>query len=165
MEEWKPIKELNGAYEASTLGNIRNAKTKKIKSIAFDGHYWKFGFDYVFKGKRNRGWYRVHKAVAETFIPNPDNKPTVNHIDGDHGNNTIENLEWATHSEQIRHMQKVLRLGCCEKHFNAKLTNDDVRKMRKMYEEGINVTQLSKIFGVTHGNISSIVHYKKWKYV
>ena len=58
MEQWRPIKALDGAYEASNLGNIRNAKTKRQKAVVFDGHYFKFGFDYVHDKQRHQGWYR-----------------------------------------------------------------------------------------------------------
>jgi hypothetical protein len=164
MKIWKPIHSLNDKYEASDNGQIRNAKTKKIKSIAFDGHYWKFGYDYVFEGKRHMGWYRVHKAVAETFIPNPENKPTVNHIDGDHANNAVENLEWATAKEQSEHASKILKKGCGENHYSTKLKNSDVKEMRRLYEQGCkSVIEIADLYKITVPNARRIVKYERWQ--
>ena len=164
MEVWKPIPSLNDKYEASTLGNIRNAKTKKQKSIVFDGHYWKFGFDYVFQGKRHMGWFRVHKAIAETFIPNPENKPTVNHIDGNTANNAVENLEWATAKEQSVHATKILKKHCCENSYQTSLTNNDVKEMRRLYEQGKkSVREIADLYGITAPNARRIVKYERWR--
>lgn len=164
MEVWKPIHSLDDKYEASTFGNIRNAKTKKQKSIVFDGHYWKFGFDYVFDGKRHMGWYRVHKAVAETFIPNPLNKETVNHIDGDHRNNAIENLEWATAKEQSDHAARVLKRNCGENAYQTRLKNSDVKEMRRLYEEeGKSVREIADLYKITVPNARRIVKYERWR--
>ena len=164
MEEWKPIHSLNDKYEASTFGNIRNTKTKKLKAVVFDGHYWKFGFDYYFEGKEYRGWYRVHKAVAETFIPNQDNKPTVNHIDGDHANNAVENLEWATAKEQSVHAAQVLRRQCGENHYNTKFTNNDVKEMRRLFEkEHMTVKEIAERYHIKSNHARRIVKYERWK--
>lgn len=165
-EIWKPILALDSIYEVSTFGRIRNAKTKHIKSIIFDGHYYKFGYDYSINKIRKRGWYRVHRAVAETFIPNPENKLTVNHKDGDHLNNNLNNLEWATPKEQNEHMAKVLKCKVGENNYNAKHTNEEVIQMRKLYESGqMSIKELSVMFNDRPANIRRIVKYERWKYI
>ena len=165
MEEiWKPIESLHSRYEASNEGRVRNSKTKHINSIVFDGHYYKFGYDYVHEGIRHRGWYRVHKAVAEAFISNPLNKSTINHIDGDPANNAVWNLEWATPKEQSVHASEVLHRQCGESHYLAKHSNDDVRRMRELYYSGEKtIKELSEMFPDRPANIRRIVKYERWK--
>lgn len=164
MEIWKPIVDLDGKYEASTDGRIRHSITKHIKAQIFDGHYYKFGYDYYLNHKRLRGWYRVHKAVAETFIPNPDKKPTVNHIDGDHANNAVENLEWATAKEQSVHAAQVLRRQCGENHYNAKFTNSEVKEMRRLFEkENMTVKEIAERYHINSNQARRIVKYERWK--
>lgn len=63
--------------------------------------------------------FGVHRLVAQTYIPNPNNKPTVNHINADKGDNRVENLEWASHSEQTKHL---LKLGLRDMSYMSKLT-------------------------------------------
>ena len=167
MEEiWKNIDELGDTYEVSNLGRIRNKKTNHIKSIVFDGHYYKFGYDCKINGVRKRGWYRVHKAVALAFIPNPGNKPTVNHIDGDKSNNKAENLEWATYKEQSDHATKVLKAHCGEDNYNSQYTNEQVKEMRRLYEEeNFDIQIIQKMFGGRISNIKRILEYERWKYI
>jgi hypothetical protein len=167
MEEiWKKINYLHGRYEASSYGRIRNSETKHIKAQVFDGHYYKFGYDYIYEGNRYRGWYRVHKAIAESFIPNPDNKPTVNHIDGDTSNNNVENLEWADYKYQAEHATKVLHRHIGEDNYNAKYTNAEIKNIRFLYEiEKKTIKEIADIYNERYGNIRRIVRYERWKYI
>lgn len=90
-EIWKQYKDTN--YEVSNLGNVRNIKTGRVLKPA------KHGLGYLHVVLCKNGKHKtitVHRLVAETFIPNPDNLPEVNHKDEDKTNNCIENLEWCT---------------------------------------------------------------------
>lgn len=91
MEEiWKTIPGYE-KYEVSSLGNIRNKRTQKIKSLITSGN----GYILVnlYRGNELKQEY-VHRVVAKAFIENPNNEKEVNHIDGDKANNIVTNLEW-----------------------------------------------------------------------
>ena len=103
-ETWSPIDFLQGKYEVSTLGRIRNSITKFVRKTTPS----KRGYP-VFSCTLNGKFMlvNVHKCVAQAFIPNPKNKPQVNHIDGDKTNNCVSNLEWATSKENTAHARNV----------------------------------------------------------
>ena len=102
-EIWKPIKDYEGHYEISNQMNVKSLKRgkEKLLKLAKSGNGY-FIVDLYKKGYKNKICL-VHRLIAEAFIPNPENKPTVNHINGDKADNRIENLEWATDSEQQLH--------------------------------------------------------------
>ena len=165
-EQWKPIASLHNKYEASTKGRIRHSKSQRIKAIVFDGHYCKFGYDYNFDGGRYRGWMRVHKAVAETFIENPLGKPTVNHKDGNPKNNSVGNLEWATAKEQSDHAAKVLHRNCGENHYASKFTNQDIKDARELYYEGwLTTVQLAQEYHTSVPYMRRILNGERWKHI
>ena len=109
MEEWKLIKNYEGLYEVSNLGRIRSLdklvkgrkgteyikKGKILKQIKHVNGYMKIGL--TKDGKRKT--FLVHRLVAEAFISNPENKPYIDHINTIKDDNRVENLRWATASE------------------------------------------------------------------
>lgn len=105
--DWKIIPHFP-AYEAHPSGDIRNAKRKTLmKKFLTDSGYERLTL-------RNNGKYvsiDVHRLIAMTFIQNPMNKPTVNHINRVKNDNRVENLEWATYSEQNSHVKKTTYNG------------------------------------------------------
>lgn len=108
-EIWKDIPGYEGRYQVSNFGRVKSLNydgSRKIKIMTpYDVHGYKRVR--VFKDKQAIS-IGVHRLVAKTFIPNPKNKSQVNHIDGDKGNNRLENLEWTDRSENLIHAYRVL---------------------------------------------------------
>lgn len=96
----KDIKGFENYYSVSDDGKIFSKVRRKYLKL----NYKKNGYVYVTLQVKNKKFTkRVHRLVAEAFIKNPDNKPFVNHIDGDKSNNSIKNLEWVTGKENNVH--------------------------------------------------------------
>lgn len=148
MEIWKPIPEFNNEYEVSTLGRIRSIHKLIIKS---NGHNYTRVSKILKPSLNDSGYYAggislmnrmhgyvVHRIVAEVFIPNIENKATVNHINGIKIDNRIENLEWMTNSENCQHsfdtgLQKPKR---GELNGMAKLIREQVEMIRELKIKG-----------------------------
>ena len=110
MEEiWKDIPGYEGLYQASNLGNIRSlvfinnrGDKHRIKmKVQREGVYGRI-YAMLYKDAKRKNWL-VHRLIALTFIPNPNNYPEINHIDGNPKNNRVENLEWCTKSQNEKH--------------------------------------------------------------
>ena len=99
-EVWKDIKGYEGLYQISNLGRVKRVTTGRILKGGKD----KDGYLMVKLYKNNiRSNKKIHRLVAEAFIPNPENKPQVNHADENKTNNSLDNLEWMTAKENINH--------------------------------------------------------------
>lgn len=107
-EIWKDIKGYEGLYQISNLGRVKslgNEYRKKEKYLKLQ--YSRDGYQRL--GLRKSGVAKceyIHRLVAIAFIPNPLNKPQVNHIDGNKQNNKVNNLEWVTPFENTHHAYK-----------------------------------------------------------
>ena len=102
MKTWKDIINFEGLYKISSDGEIVNIARNKILEPNKSGRYL-----YYSLYKNGNPLYKyLHRLIAESFVENVDNKPQVNHIDGNRRNNKINNLEWVTASENITHAHK-----------------------------------------------------------
>ena len=128
MEVWKDVDGYNGLYDVSNYGRIRNHKKKNILHPSTDK-----GYKHICLRKNGvTKCYKVHRLVALAFIPNPDNKPQINHIDENRSNNNVENLEWCTAKYNSNYRERVKRMS--KSHEKKVSVYDDKGNKIKTYE-------------------------------
>lgn len=140
-------------------------KDKKLKPCIRNGY---LSYSLNLEGKTK--YYYLHRLIAQNFIPNPDNLPCVNHKDGDKLNNNIDNLEWCSYSQNNKHAfehnLKQPTILKHEKHWNAKLTEEDVEWIRQHYIKNsceYGQGALARKFNTSRPNIYDIINYITWK--
>lgn len=131
MSEWQPVSGWEQFYEVSIDGDVRCRDGRILKQWQSDQGYMLVRFS------KPRLCVRVHRLVARVFVPNPDNKPFVNHLDCVCFHNSASNLEWCTQLENLRHSAN---LGRMKKDYwkgrrspNASLSDEQVVLVRSLY--------------------------------
>ena len=116
MEIWKNVIGYEEIYQVSNLGRIKRIGKNHLCNFKYQGDYYLKPLDngkgYLRIKLSNKGFSKrvmLHRIIAEAFIPNPNNKKVINHINCDKKNNSIENLEWCTQSENCLHSVKLGR--------------------------------------------------------
>lgn len=158
MEVWKDIKGYESLYQVSNTGKIKSlrfGRERILKPIKRQGY---LRVDLISK------WFSVHRLVALHFIPNPENKPEVNHKDGDKKNNCVDNLEWNTAQENMRHAHDTgLKHGLKgEKAYQSKLSNSEVLQVRSLNLIGFTNRELARDFNISEAAMSKILRKKTY---
>lgn len=110
-------------------------------------------------------YYAIHRLVARAFIPNPENKPHVNHKDANRFNNSVDNLEWVTVQENIEHSVANRLNPVGERCGQSVVTEEQVREIRKLRETGMSYPEISKLTGVKLSTCGAIGRRQNWFHI
>ena len=141
-EIWRKIEGFE-KYEVSNLGRVRSLnyrQTGESKTLRLCKNSTGYLHVDLYKNG-NRYYKKVHRLVANAFIPNIDNKPQINHIDGNKINNRVDNLEWVTASENIHHAWTT---GICEAHNKGKQLSEETKAKISQAHKGKTLSEETK---------------------
>jgi hypothetical protein len=176
-ETWKDVPGYDGAYQISDHGRIRSVPRK-----VNNGNGFRMSDSLIMKQYDNgHGYLRVclsngvkkkftlvHRLIAENFLPNLENMPIVNHIDGDKRNNDLSNLEWCDSSYNNQHAfdNKLIKPLRGERHKKAKLTELEVLDIKLLLDSGsLKQTEIAKLYKVHPNTINGIKTKSTWKHL
>lgn len=177
QETFRPIEGYEGLYEVSNLARIkslpkewtcgRNGSQLKSKGETFlviNESRKDYDFVSLSDGKKVK-CISVHRLVATYFVANPDNKPDVNHKDGNKRNNRHDNLEWCTKPENQIHAYKnglqVSQKGI--EHHRCKITESDMLEIKILKKKGDkSQMEIGDLYGLKQAQISRILSGKRW---
>jgi hypothetical protein len=170
-EEWRGIVGLETMYEVSSLGRVRSlpkidtmgrrVRARILHNARLTGGYLRISF-HVDGVRVER---TVHHLVLAAFVgPRPVEHDGC-HNDGDVWNNRLDNLRWATHQENQRDKIRHGTIARGEGNKAAKLTEHEVRELRRLAGSGMKIVQLSEQFGVNRNHVSNILKRKWWAHV
>ena len=171
-----------GYYQVSNYGNVRSldrvikektGKTQTLKGRILKQRINPGGYHYIELGKNGtKATFAVHQLVAQAFIPNPDSKPTVNHIDGNKLNNSVANLEWSTYSENLKHAYKtglrrtVKFSEVGSKNYKRKLKPEQVIEIKRLLAAGsLTHKEIATKFSVARSTVTEIKSGRRWKHL
>ncbi len=165
-EQWRDIKDFEGYYQVSTKGRVKSFHKGTVRIMKPQVTKGYLRVELQRPGKKRK--VGVHILVAETFLPNPESKPEVNHEDGNKSNNCIENLKWSTSSENRQHAVKMgLQRSGCDRP-GATLTAEQVREIRRDCIPGdwkFGFNSFARKFNVSKMTIKKAYEGKRYKNV
>jgi hypothetical protein len=167
-ETWLPIPQTNGTHSASNLGRIRRDTPVRRYPAGYILRQYvnRYGYARIMLRRDGKAIGRaVHRMVAEAFF-GPPMGMTVNHKNGIKTDNRIENLEYMTLSDNLRHASKVLNaIKRGESHPLAKLNESQILAIRALRTEGHTQQWIAKMFGILQPTVSSICSRRSWSHV
>lgn len=180
-EIWKDVVGYEGLYEVSSHGRVRSLP--RVYQSPEDGFNWTKSVEFKEKALRvkSSGYVdtslhkngealqkSVHRLVAQAFIPNPENKRCVNHIDNNPTNNHVSNLEWVTYKENAQHrdnqMRGAFQRQWGENNVSAKLTLKTVLEIRKLKLAGNKNRFIADELGVNIKEVGRILRKERWNF-
>lgn len=168
-EELFPIKGYEGIYSITKEGKIFSHTVRHGFGNKFIKPVYYLGYQRVRLWKDSTGkTLKVHRLVAQTFIPNPENKPQVNHINAIKDDNRVDNLEWCTCKENISHAIKnnLYYKNRGTNHKDNKLSISDVLSIRDMFNNsGLSERKIAKLFNVGKSSVRLIKLGKTWSWL
>ncbi|MBQ6006033.1 MAG: HNH endonuclease [Selenomonadaceae bacterium] len=170
-EDWRDVVGYEGHYQVSNYGRVKSFYGNQVlirklvrKPVVIKDGYIQVSLD---KGG-SRKCTGVHMVVAQTFIPNPENKPIVNHQNGNPGNNCVWNLNWVTNGENQQHAVEIGTKKIGYNNPRAKLTPDQVRYIRSHYipkDKEFGLSAFSRRFGVGLSTLKRVVNGQGYRNV
>lgn len=154
-EIWKSI---HPDYLVSNLGNVKSLKNDK-ETLLKNG-VDKDGYNNV---RIDRRLCKTHRLIATAFIPNPDNKPLINHKDGNKQNNRVSNLEWCTAKENAEHALRIGLLRQGKQNPHSGLNPIVAETIRQLKSKGASTKELATKYQVSKTAILRIVRNQTWK--
>ena len=177
MENWKPVVGFEGLYEVSDLGNVKSL-SRMVRSKAGSMRHVReramrtclaptARYVSLILRKEGKSYFKhVHRLVAQAHIPNPENKPQVNHKNASQKwNNTVANLEWATRAEDDAHVVANGLKPRGHHHYFAKLNAKKVQEMRRLDKQGWSTRSLADKFSLSTAHVRLVIRGLAWGHV
>lgn len=162
MSQIKPIKGFENLYTIDSSGRVFGIKFNRYLKLQKD----KDGYLHCGLCKNNKAkTYKVHRLVAITFIPNPNNLPQVNHIDANKANNNVSNLEWSSVKDQFKHAMKLNLMRKGEKINFSKLKEKEVIAIKKQLKRNVHYSKIAIKYKVSPMTIWDISKNRTWRHV